>query len=54
MDAIVVDTEKTGRDCIQYMKEQVFFSILSKPVTVQSAGLVLFFLWYFWQKYGVN
>ena len=23
MDAIVVDTEKTGRDCIQYMKEQV-------------------------------
>lgn len=22
MDAIVVDTEKTGRDCIQYMKEQ--------------------------------
>ncbi|XP_066920208.1 structural maintenance of chromosomes protein 1A-like [Clytia hemisphaerica] len=23
MDAIVVDTEKTGRDCIQYMKEQM-------------------------------
>ena len=23
MDAIVVDTEKTGRECIQYMKEQV-------------------------------
>ena len=23
MDAIVVDTEKTGRDCIQYLREQV-------------------------------
>ena len=23
MDAIVVDTEKTGKDCIQYIKEQV-------------------------------
>ena len=26
MDAIVVDTEKTGRDCIQYLKEQVWFA----------------------------
>lgn len=25
MDAIVVDTEKTARDCIQYMKEQVCY-----------------------------
>ena len=23
MDAIVVDTEKTGKDCIQYLREQV-------------------------------
>lgn len=23
MDAVVVDTEKTGKDCIQYIKEQV-------------------------------
>ena len=23
MDAIVVDQEKTGKDCIQYIKEQV-------------------------------
>ena len=23
MDAIVVDKEKTGKDCIQYIKEQV-------------------------------
>ena len=23
MDAIVVDSEKTGRDCIQYLREQV-------------------------------
>lgn len=22
MDAIIVDSEKTGRDCIQYIKEQ--------------------------------
>ena len=24
MDAIVVDTEKTGHKCIRYIKEQVF------------------------------
>ena len=23
IDAVVVDTEKTGKDCIQYIKEQV-------------------------------
>ena len=30
MDAVVVDTEKTGKDCIQYIKEQVcIYYILS-------------------------
>ena len=24
IDAVVVDTEKTGKDCIQYIKEQVY------------------------------
>ena len=28
MDAIVVDTEKTGKDCIQYIKEQVLLYVL--------------------------
>ena len=28
MDAVVVDTEKTGKDCIQYIKEQVQCSIV--------------------------
>jgi hypothetical protein len=27
MDAIIVDTEKTAKDCIQYLKEQVNTSI---------------------------
>ena len=27
MDAVVVDTEKTGKDCIQYIKEQVCSSV---------------------------
>ena len=26
MDAIVVDKERTGKDCIQYIKEQVSWS----------------------------
>lgn len=40
MDAIVVDTEKTGKDCIQYLREQVckqlqlvlYFSLLLKSI----------------------
>ena len=28
IDAVVVDTEKTGKDCIQYIKEQVHCQIL--------------------------
>ena len=27
IDAVVVDTEKTGKDCIQYIKEQVHIYI---------------------------
>ena len=30
MDAVVVDTEKTGKDCIQYIKEQVQCAIYSQ------------------------
>ena len=26
LDSIVVDTEKTGKDCIQFMKDQVWYS----------------------------
>lgn len=29
LEAVVVDLEKTGRDCIQYLKEQVSRSALS-------------------------
>ena len=29
MDAIVVDTEKTGKDCIQYLREQVSKGLLA-------------------------
>lgn len=29
MDAIVVDTEKTGKDCIQYLREQVSEGLLA-------------------------
>lgn len=40
MDAIVVDTEKTGKDCIQYLREQVckqlqlvfYFSLLLQNI----------------------
>ena len=27
MDAVVVDTERTAKDCIQYVKEQVIMSV---------------------------
>ena len=30
IDAVVVDTEKTGKDCIQYIKEQVHCQILRR------------------------
>ena len=29
MDAIVVDQEKTGKDCIQYIKEQVVIAAIT-------------------------
>ena len=50
MDAIVVDTEKTGKDCIQYLREQVckqlqlvlYFSILLKNIyTIPFVGTLL-------------
>ena len=39
MDAIVVDTEKTGKDCIQYIKEQV--PILCAKYTQCSCHMIL-------------
>ena len=35
MDAIVVDTEKTGKECIQYLREQVKLSFFLKKWTVR-------------------
>ena len=45
MDAIVVDTEKTGRDCIQYLKEQVWFATCRSNIF-----MIIFFL----QKQQLN
>lgn len=33
MDAVVVDTEKTGKECIQYIKDKVLMSRLFQNCT---------------------
>ena len=39
MDSIVVDNEKTAKDCIQYIKEQVCVHVVRVFVTSASAGV---------------
>ena len=57
MDAIVVDTEKTGKDCIQYLREQVckqlqlvlYFSLQLKNIifyTIPFIGTLCFNCWH--------
>lgn len=41
MDAIIVDSEKTGRDCIQYIKEQRGEPETFLPLDYLEVGLIL-------------